>query len=43
MMGEVKKEELIENLKTSSRTLELVLGIISGIFGSLSGIAAVRI
>ena len=44
MVEEVKaNSEPIENIKESSRTTELVLGIIGGIFGLLGGIAAVII
>jgi hypothetical protein len=43
MVEEIKREELIENLKEPSRTLELVLGIIGGFFGLMGGIGAVLI
>lgn len=44
MVEEVKgKFESFENIKKSSRTIELVLGIIGGFFGLLGGIAAIFI
>lgn len=44
MVEEVKERpEMMKTVKTSSRTLELVLGIMGGFFGLLGGIAALMI